>query len=846
MLNFLVTLPAVGEPAENIDTGAVGVFLTTLLIAIASLAFFFCLLYVVRKVVVAGGKLPSSFQRVVLLVTVPKEHLELEERTQRTQGGIKEMMAVAESLYANLGGIIRQEWYYQLIFGRQDHVALELIIDRGFVSFFVAAPRRHQEFVEQQIHAQYPEAEIDETEDYNIFSPKGVIRGCYLKLTKPNIFPIRTYAKLESDPMSSLTNVLSKMREPEGAAIQILVRPASKGWQSNAQSYARKIIKGGGESGGIMQDVMKTAFPSKAQEQKEFEKERMYRMSPMEEEKIKAVGEKASKFGFETNIRVVVSATDSDRAQIYLDNILNTFSQYTAQETGNGFRRVRVIRKGRFIHDFIYRNFVGSKKFILNTEELTSIFHFPLPETETPNIRWALAKKSAPPVNLPHDGLIMGKSEYRGREVPVRIKKDDRRRHVYIIGKSGVGKSVLLSNMVIQDIQNGEGVCVIDPHGDLIEDILGHVPAERLEDVIIFDPSDTERPIGLNMLEAVTPEERDFAVQEMIAIFYKLFPPEMIGPMFEHNMRNVMLTLMSDREMPGTIVEIPRMFTDPEYQKHKLRKVSDPVVRNFWEKEMSKTTDFHKSEMLGYLISKVGRFVENEMIRNIIGQSRSGFDFKKIMNERKILLVNLSKGKTGEVNSSLLGLIIVSKIQMAALSRAGLPQDQRPDFYLYIDEFQNFITDSIATILSEARKYRLNLIIAHQYIGQLVNGADTKIRDAVIGNTGTIVSFKVGVDDAQTVGKIFAPVFNEYDALNIEKFNAYVKLLIDNQPTRAFNMQTIPPLAGNAELVKRLKEMSRMKYGLDKGMVESEIADRSRLGSANTVSDNAIGPANKI
>ncbi len=845
MLTLLVTLPNVTN-AAGVDSEAGNNIMFGLLIGLGVLVALGGLVYILRKILISSGKLPDAFQRVVLLVTVPKEHLELEEQTQRSQGGIKEMMSVAESLYANLGGIIRQKWYYRLFYGRQDHIGVEIVAYQGFVSFFFAVPRKHQQFVEQQIHAIYPEAEIDEAEDYNIFSPQGIIQGCYLKLTKSNLFPIRTYAKMEADPMSALTNVLSKISEPEGAAIQILIRPAPAGWQSKAQAYARKIIRGKGDSGGVMNEVMKSAFPSQDQEQKELEKERMYRMSPMEEEKIKSVGEKASKFAFETNIRIVVSAQDSDRAQVYLDNIVNTFSQYTAQEVGNGFRKVRLLRKERFLHDFIYRNFNNRNRFILNSEELTSIFHLPLAETETPNIRWSLAKRSAPPVSLPTEGIVLGKSEYRGREVLVKIKKDDRRRHVYMLGKSGVGKSVLLNNMAIQDIQNGEGVCVVDPHGDLIEDILSHIPKERMEDLILFNPSDLERPIGLNMLEAETPEERDFAVQEMIAIFYKLFPPEMIGPMFEHNMRNVMLTLMADRERPGTIVEIPRMFTDPAYQRQRLAKVTDPVVRNFWEKEMAKTTDFHKSEMLGYLISKVGRFVENEMMRNIIGQSHSGFSFKDIMNKRKILLVNLSKGKTGEVNSQLLGLIIVSKLQMAALARAGLPEEQRPDFYLYIDEFQNFITDSIATILSEARKYRLNLIFGHQYIGQLVQGSDTKIRDAVLGNAGTIISFKVGVEDAQTVGKIFAPVFNEYDAQNIEKYNAYVKLLIDNQPARAFNMQTLPPVPGDKELAVRLREMSRMKYGQKKSIVETEISERSKLGAPSTSADTAMGSESKM
>ncbi len=356
---------------------------------------------------------------------------------------------------------------------------------------------------------------------------------------------------------------------------------------------------------------------------------------------------------------------------------------------------------------------------------------------------------------------------------------EDRRRHTYILGRTGSGKSWLLANMAIQDIRNGAGLCVIDPHGDLIQDILARVPKERAEDIIVFEPFDMERPLGLNMLEVDSEEQKDFAVQEMISIFYKLVTdPAMLGPMFEHNMRNAMLTLMADEEHPGTITDIPRIFTDTEFQKYKLEKVKDPVVRLFWEKEMAKTSDFHKSEMLGYLISKVGRFVENTMMRNIVGQPKSGFNFRKIMDEGKVLLVNLSKGRVGEINAKLLGLILVSKIQIAALSRADIPEEQRKDFYLYVDEFQNFITDAFSSILSEARKYKLNLIIAHQYLGQLeqqagAQGAASKdLRDAVFGNVGTMVVFRTGAEDAEVQAKEFSPTFNEFDLVNVERFNA--------------------------------------------------------------------------
>ncbi|MFA5030354.1 MAG: type IV secretion system DNA-binding domain-containing protein, partial [Patescibacteria group bacterium] len=489
------------------------------------------------------------------------------------------------------------------------------------------------------------------------------------------------------------------------------------------------------------------------------------------------------------------------------------------------------LKKDKIVVNFIHRRYDKSRECVFSANEMASFWHLPLPWTETPNILWLPSRKASVPADIPREGLILGVNRFRGVETEIRIMREDRRRHVYMIGKSGVGKSVLLENMAIQDIQNGEGVCVIDPHGDLVEHILTHVPKERAQDVVYFNPSDIEHPLGLNMLEAETPDQRDFVAQEMISIFYKLFPPEMIGPIFEHNMRNVMLTLMEGEPgNRGTIAEIPRMFTDTVFQKRRVALVKDPIVRSFWEKEMAKTADFHKSEMLGYIISKVGRFVENSMMRNIIGQEKSGFDVFDIMNNRKILLVNLSKGTTGEVNSSLLGLIIVSKLQMAALRRATLPEDQRNDFYLYVDEFQNFVTDSIATILSEARKYRLNLIIAHQYISQLVDGNDTKIRDAVFGNAGTTIAFRVGSEDAAALEKEFEPVFTAYDLINMEKYTAAIKLLINNTGSRPFTMQTLSPQQGNPTYATALKEMSRMTYGKERHVVEKEILERTQLG----------------
>jgi type IV secretory pathway TraG/TraD family ATPase VirD4 len=481
---------------------------------------------------------------------------------------------------------------------------------------------------------------------------------------------------------------------------------------------------------------------------------------------------------------------------------------------------------------------------ILNTEELTSLWHLPTPFLETPNIKWLLSKKAPPPINLPSAGLLLGRNIYRGIETKVYMAREDRRRHMYILGRTGVGKTEMMKYMAVQDITNGEGLCIIDPHGDFIEDVLPHIPKHRAEDVILFDPFDTERPMGLNMLEVTSDSHKDFAVQEMISIFYKLVTdPAMLGPMFEHNMRNAMLTLMADEQHPGTLVEIPRIFTDTEFQKYKVSKLNDPIVRAFWEKEMAKTSDFHKSEMLGYLVSKVGRFVENSMMRNIVGQSKSSFNFREVMDSGKILLVNLAKGKVGEMNAKLLGLIIVSKIQMAALSRADQPEDERRDFYLYVDEFQNFITDAFSSILSEARKYKLNLIIAHQFLAQLQQGAgvhgaaSTDLRDAVFGNAGSMVSFRIGVEDAEIMAKEFAPTFNEFDLLNVDRYNAFIKLMINGTASKPFNIATYPLPKATVEqrqTAEAIRQLSRLKFGRPRAEVEAEILEASQI--ANMIS----------
>ncbi|MFA5084510.1 MAG: DUF87 domain-containing protein, partial [Candidatus Paceibacterota bacterium] len=600
-MSLLLSQFSVPEPnypsfTPAVDFGSVNLFILidALVLVILLVALFFLIKVLFRS----RSFLPTAFQKVILSVAVPKEGSDTNEQEESLEQ-IRNQISLAESWFATLGGLRAQRGPKSWLFGRTDSFSLEIICRNGLISFYVGVPRFMRDYMEQQILAQYPEANLTEVEDYNIFSPTGTVLAGYLRFTRSYIFPIKTYRTLNSDPLNALTNSLSKVLKTDGIAIQIIARSAKKSWHAKGSKVAREIQKGKtvneaiAATGGFSLVKMINFFNTKTPEQVQKEQMKQPRaLSPMEQELVKGLEEKTSRAGLDCNVRVVVSAENKAAALAYLNSVLDSFSQFNFYQYGNSFKLVKE-SANRLANDFIYRNYKKYQRVLLNTEELASIYHLPTPFLETPNIKWLLAKKSAPPTNLPQEGLLLGENIYRGVKSNVYLQTDDRRRHAYIIGMTGTGKSVLMSNLAIQDIRNGKGVCVIDPHGSLIESILPNIPKERIDEVVYFNPSDTERPIGLNMLEAKTPELQDFAIQEMISIFYKLVTdPSMIGPLFEHNMRNAMLTLMADVEHPGTIVEIPRIFSDKDFQKYKLGKVTDPMVRSFWEQEMAKTSDF--------------------------------------------------------------------------------------------------------------------------------------------------------------------------------------------------------------------------------------------------------------
>lgn len=777
-----------------------------------------------------------ALNMVLLLVSVP-----LHKAKEVSADEIKRTISVMEQFFYSIVQV--EEGWLRKMFQGGSSLGFEIVLPAigEEIHFYIALPRKYVEVAEKQITGFLNEAKVERVEDYNIFNPVGVSLGAYVTQTKSFYLPIKSYRSLEIDPLNFIANAMSKLEfRGEGAAVQVLVKP-NRGWQQGAGRIIMEMKQGKpfseayrSATKGIVDSLFELLHhaPQKKDEYAKKEETLKERLHTVDEQTLKAVMEKASKVGFDVNVRLVASALTETRASAILASLESAFLQFENPPL-NGFAVRRVTGKGlkRFLYDFSFRNFIQSQRMILNTEELTSIFHFPTPYLETKKIKSLKSRLAHLPAGMPATGLVIGKNVYRGEEKEVHMSAEDRRRHLYIVGQTGTGKSITLQNLIGQDIENNEGVCLIDPHGDVVESVLSRIPKHRADDVIVFNPGDLERPVGLNMLEfdPAHPEQKSFIVNEMISIFDKLYDLKTTGgPMFEQYMRNALLLVMGNPESGSTLLEVPRVFSDPAFRKMKLSKLQDPVVKHFWEKEAEKAGgDAALANITPYVTSKFNTFIANEFVRPIIAQAQSAIRFREVMDGHTILLVNLAKGKIGEINSSLLGLIVVGKLLMAAFSRTDLPETERRDFYLYIDEFQSFATDSIATILSEARKYRLSLVMAHQFITQL---KDT-IRNAVFGNVGSMMVFRTGTDDAQFLEKQFAPTFNASDIMNLDNLNAYVKMLVNGQTASPFNIVSPLPKEGNAAIAEILKELSRLKYGKDRRQVELEIQERFRVVS---------------
>ena len=789
------------------------------------------------------SEINQSMNMDLEIIRVSKPEKPDQQQTGRKPGDLwKEEVGAMEQLFTALSSMKDARSTFSKILYGTPSISFEIANPASSeeIVFFLAVPKKFRESVEKQVHSFFPNAVLEKSEDYNIFFPGSQTEAAILKLKNKYTLPIKTYENMDVDPLSAITNALSKLKtKEEGAALQLVMRPAGTRWRMKGKKIAQRMQQGkrlkdadrsvlSAAGKGLGDAIYAMTGPNKKENPQFPSEPKPVQLTPEEQELVKGIESKSSKTGFYINIRLIASAATEERSKEILGQLENSFSQF---ENGNinCFQIKKRVKKRDIAYDYIFRNFNDEESIILNNEEISSLFHLPISTTETPKIKWLKSNAASPPLEIPQDGIILGYNEYRGEKTTIRIAEKDRRRHLYAIGQTGTGKSNFLQEMAKQDAKNGNGFCFIDPHGDSIEDILTSIPKERAEDVIIFDPADIERPFGLNMMEydPSRPEQKTFVINELIGIFDQLYDLKSTGgPMFEQYMRNAMLLIMEDPDSGNTLMEIPKVLADESFRSMKLSKCNNPTVVDFWTKEAEKAGgEAALANMVPYITSKLTTFISNDMMRPIIAQQKSTLNFREIMDNKKILLVNLSKGKIGEINARLLGMIVVGKILMNAMARVDTPEEKRVDFYLYMDEFQNVTTNSISQILSEARKYNLCLIIAHQFIAQLKE----EISKAVFGNVGSMVVMRVGAEDAEFLEKQFTPVFSKQDLINVDNYRGFAKVLINNILSKPFNISFFPPTRGSQEIANALKELSRLKYGRDKMIVNREIMERTKL-----------------
>lgn len=784
---------------------------------IVVIAFFFAYRSALQQ---EGGKAKKSDikEGVLLSIRLPREN--------------EKLPIAAEQMFASLHGLLK------FAPGVQEHISLEMASSAEGLGFYVFTPIQFKSFVESQIYAQYPTAEIREAVDYSkSIGASAVVSGTEIVLSKDFILPIKTFRDFEVDPLAAVTSALSSVRNGEQLWVQILVRPVDDFWQERGHEYVQMVREGQEpitlNASDIMLDVGKhilsvggNIFPYIARGPAEVVPPRpgppqLPKLSAGKELDLKMIENKLSKIGFETKIRVIAVGNSADAAQQRLASAVASFKQFSTASLNSFEEDPDSPTTSTLLKSYQQRQFPEGEAgdYILDIEELASIFHLPNMSVETPTIAWTRSKKGEPPLNLPTENVTyMGKTFFRDQEMRFGIKKPDRRKHMYMIGKTGVGKSTLIKNMIIQDMRNGEGVAVLDPHGQLIDELLEFVPENRLDDVVIFNPADSMHPVALNMLELIDPRQRTLIGDTLVDVFKKYFA-ESWGPRLEYILKNCILTLL---EVPNTsLLSVIRMLVDRDYRKYIVNLISDPQMKKYWTEEFAKmeTNDRLITEAIAPIQNKVGQFLNSELIRNIVGQPKSTIRVDDIINKKKLFFVNLASGRIGANNTSLLGAMIVSQLQFAAMRRVDIAEEQRSDFFLYADEFQNFATDSFAVILSEARKYRLDLIVTHQYIEQMPDA----VRDAIFGNVGTMISFAVGNQDAHFLEREYSPVFLENDFINLGRFEMYIKLQIDDMSSQPFSAISLAPYTDATNLSQRAIALSREKYSRDLEKIEKLI-----------------------
>ena len=781
-----------------------------------------------------------ALKMVPMLIHLPPSTDDIQVGGRDERDVTNEELSQAQVMYSIISSTLTKGLKSKL-FG-QKHVSFEIVAHDGLIKYYAVVPAVMTEVVTQAVTAAYPTARLEEVADPNFFSDKSGIEavvGGELRLKEDYWYPIATYEDTKHDASLGLINALSNAKKGDGVGVQIMIRPLGDGWirkslvrvqnirdgkksRAEAHNFLGKIVYG---AGNLVGDLAKALWEPPETHDKWKDEDKV--LSNLQQEEIQKIEEKTKYPGFEVLIRIVASSATKVRSEAMMSSVVSVFSQFDLPHY-NGFRYDMINKSEELAQDYILRLFPQEQReLVLNSVELASLFHLPSQNAiPTSQVERQLTKQVDGPAVIPEEGVLLGVNEFRGEQKQIRLAKKDRRRHTYVIGATGMGKSILLTNIAYQDMMDGRGFAFIDPHGDAVELLLSKVPPERMDDVILFEPGNLSNPVGMNMFEFSNPDQKDFIIQEGINMLTSLYDPGnqgIFGPRAQHMFRNAALLLMSD-PAGGTFIDIPRCFIDPEFVKSKLKYVTDKTVYDYWTKEFPASQKSNDAgEVTSWFVSKWGPFLSNHMMRNILGQTKSGFNIREIMDNKKILLVNLSKGKTGELNAKLLGMIFVMKFQAAAMSRADTPEDEREDFCLFVDEFQNFSTDSFESILSEARKYRLNLILANQFMTQLTD----KIREAILGNVGTIMAGRLGVTDAELMEKAFTPVFTAEDLHKMANFSAVATVMMFDMPSAPFTMKLLPPMGESSDvLMERMREYALSKYGRPREEVEQEIEER--------------------
>ncbi len=733
----------------------------------------------------------------------------------------------AEQMFASIHGILGDS------IKSLDVISFEIASsgDDG-IKFYVVLPQHLAKFVEGQVYAQYPNADIRYVSDYTQKGNNGMklfVTTGEVEFEKDFIFPIKTFRNFEVDPLAAITGAISDLKIGEYAWVQIIVRPVSNYWQSSSKKYITAIREGKNPYGqtfldhvtALLQGIGKN-LSSLGSSESEPQRKEVVKLQPGQEEELGEIENKMLKLGFEFGIRVVTKAPTQIESEQILRDIVASFKQFTTAHL-NTFVHSQPTKSGQEIYaDFVKRYLSAEVLDILNIEELASLFHLPNISVETPNIAWSRSKKLEPPMNIPKSGddgvTVFAETDYRGSRLEFGIKREDRRKHFYILGKTGVGKSTVFKNMFISDILRGDGACIVDPHGELVDELLDFIPPDRVEDVIYFNPTDTQYPVGFNLLELKDKSQRDLIADGVVEVFHKQFGTSW-GPRLQYILTNTVATAL---EAQGTtLLSVTRLLLDKNYRKFILKQVDDPILIKFWEEEYAQMSQNQKllSESVSPIQNKVGRFISSAVTRNIVGQVKSTIDLREIMDNKKILLVNLAQGKLGEETAALLGGMIITRLQSTALERVDMPSDERNDFFLFVDEFQNFATDSFAKILSEARKFKLDLCMTNQYIDQL----PLTVRQAIFGNVGTLGSFVVSQADASILEKEFAPNISSADLVSLDAHSMYIKLCIDGMTTGTFSARSLPPRFEPFGLKEQVIARSREKYGTPRETIEEKI-----------------------